>query len=65
MAYLQSLIYFRTELLHVQNSVVTFGQDFLVPQVMESGPITKICQYNHQKLNKFKCIRYCWRCLVV
>jgi len=53
---------------HVQNSVVTFGQDFVVPQVMESGPITNFCQYNHQKLNKSKCIRfcrYCWRCLVV
>jgi len=53
---------------HVQNSVVTFGQDFVVPQVMESGPITNFCQCNHQKLNKSKCIRfsrYCWRCLVV
>ena len=27
-----------------QNSVVTLKQDVLVPQVMESGPITKVCQ---------------------
>jgi len=38
----------------VQNSVVTFGQDFVVPQVMESGPITKVCQYNHQKFKRFQ-----------
>ena len=53
---------------HVQNSVVTFGQDFVVPQGMESGPITNFGQYNHQKLKTYKCIRfrrYCWRRQVV
>jgi len=40
----------------VQNSVVTFGQDFVVPQVMESGPITKVCQYNHQKFKQISSV---------
>jgi hypothetical protein len=41
---------------HVQNSVVTFGQDFVVPQVMESGPITKVCQYNHQEFKQISSV---------
>ena len=40
----------------MQNSVVTFEQDFVVPQVMESGPITKVCQYNHQKFKYYSIV---------
>ena len=52
----------------MQNLVVTFGQDFVVPQVMESGPITKVCKHNHQKLKHSMCIRFrrsFWRRSVV
>jgi len=26
------------------------------PQVMESGPITKVCQYNHQKFKEYSIV---------
>jgi len=40
----------------VLNSAITFWQDFVVPQVMEFGPTTKVCQYYHQKF---------WKCTSV
>jgi len=43
----ESGLCFRTEVL--ARIKFTFCQDFMIPRVMESGPITKICQYCHQK----------------
>ena len=56
--YFQSLIYFQTELLTPVkfSRHVWTGFQVVVPQVMESGPITKVCKYNHQKFKEYSSV---------
>jgi len=38
----------------IQSSrLIRFEQDLVFPQVMENGPITKVCQYIHQKFKEY------------